>query len=160
MVEARAPLEIRTYRVCCVFHPTFCILASVILLMLSMMDEGKNVWHSERVVDVLATPLLPQATFGRILIYSLLFCLLPVTLNKIKNTVTRTFTQPPSVKYGYPFVGNILSYSQDPVTYLRKATAQFGRIFEVKMILTNTIWLRGNDLNKVYLDAKEVGCSI
>lgn len=122
------------------------------------MDQGTNMSQSESVAELLATPLsiLPQATFGRIFVYSLLICLLPITVNRITNAVTRASNQPPSVKYGYPIVGNILSYSKDPVPYLRKATAQFGRVFKVNMIFTHTIWLRGNDLNKFYLDAKEV----
>lgn len=115
---------------------------------------------SAHVADVLTQPLpalsLSQATFRQILVSSLLICILPVICNRIAKSVTHGSDWTPSVKYGWPIVGNILFYSRDPVTYLRKASAQFGSVFKVNMLFKHTIWLRGHDLNKVYLDTKEV----
>ena len=62
----------------------------------------------------------------------------------------------PRAHDGWPIVGNVVSYSRDPLSYLRKAIAQHGPVFEVNMIFTSTLWLRGTDLNKTYFEAKEV----
>ena len=74
----------------------------------------------------------------------------------IANKVTKQSEKAPSVTYGWPIVGNIVSYSKDPVSFVRKATEQYGKVFNVNMMLMNTVWLRDTTLNKFYLETKEV----
>ena len=74
----------------------------------------------------------------------------------VASNATKKYGKAPSARYGWPVIGNIVSYSKDPVSYLRRATAQYGKIFRVNMILMNTVWLRDIDLNKFYLETKEV----
>ncbi|KAL9604066.1 MAG: hypothetical protein Q9179_001989 [Wetmoreana sp. 5 TL-2023] len=82
-----------------------------------------------------------------------------VLLATLAFTVTRRISKHsghvPDVHYGWPIVGNIIGYSKDPVSYLRKARAQHGKIFKTNMLFTNTIWLQNPHLNKVYLETKE-----
>ncbi|KAI9676086.1 MAG: hypothetical protein M1817_000829 [Caeruleum heppii] len=61
----------------------------------------------------------------------------------------------PAANFGWPIVGNIWAYSADPIAYLRKATARYGNRFQVNMVFTNTIWLRGTQMNKLYLETRE-----
>ncbi|KAL8997006.1 MAG: hypothetical protein Q9188_006430 [Gyalolechia gomerana] len=59
------------------------------------------------------------------------------------------------VHYGWPVVGNVIAYSKNPISFLRKATAQYGNMFKTDMIFTSVIWLRSPKLNKIYLETKE-----
>ena len=89
--------------------------------------------------------------------YSLVgLCLILLAfVRKFFRDATRSI---PSAKEGLPFgLGNIAAYGRDPVQYARNATARYGSIFRVNQILTDTIWLRGAKMNKMYLDTKEVG---
>ena len=84
-------------------------------------------------------------------------CLLSaIVLFAAVSRLTRKAEKVPHAHDGWPIVGNILSYSRDPVSYLRKAIAKHGQIFEMNMIFTSTLWLRGTDLNKAYFETKEV----
>ena len=87
------------------------------------------------------------------------FVLLATLLFAAVSRYTRKADKVPRAHDGWPIVGNILSWSRDPVSYLRKATAQHGPIFEMNMIFTSTLWLRGTDLNKAYFETKEVSLS-
>lgn len=79
-------------------------------------------------------------------------------IRKVFRDVTRSI---PSANVGLPLgVGNILAYGKDPVGYVRTATERYGSIFRVNQILTDTIWLRGAKMNKMYLDVKEVGATL
>ena len=57
-------------------------------------------------------------------------------------------------------IRNAVSFGKDPVGFLRWAKAEYGEIFEVSMILRKTVWLRSNELNKFYLEMREVNCDI
>ncbi|KAL8979850.1 MAG: hypothetical protein Q9205_004919, partial [Flavoplaca limonia] len=61
----------------------------------------------------------------------------------------------PDTTYGWPVVGSLLAYSKDPVSYLRKAAAQYGKVFRTNMIFTSVVWLRDPSYNKFYLEVKE-----
>lgn len=61
----------------------------------------------------------------------------------------------PSAVFGLPFIGNIKEYTAQPVQYLKDARKKYGKYFEVNMLLTDTIWLMGTDMNKLYLEKKE-----
>ena len=97
-------------------------------------------------------PLSVHLTSLRLTLYVLLASLVIAVAGTFTNRSEKT----PSVKYGWPIVGNIVSYTRDPVSYLRKARAQYGKIFKVNMILTRTVWLRDTRLSRVYLETKEV----
>ncbi len=62
----------------------------------------------------------------------------------------------PSVAAGLPIVGNLIHYSKDPVSFIESATRQYGHCFAVPMLLGRTIWLRSAQLNKEYLETREV----
>ncbi|KAF8476176.1 cytochrome P450, partial [Kalaharituber pfeilii] len=61
----------------------------------------------------------------------------------------------PSAVSGLPLIGNITEYSSNPIEYLKNAKAKYGKFFEVNMLFTNTIWLMGSDMNKLYTEKKE-----
>lgn len=63
----------------------------------------------------------------------------------------------PDTTYGSPVVGSLLAYSKNPVSYLRKAAAQYGKVFRTNMIFTSVVWLRDPNYNRFYLEVKEVG---
>ena len=84
------------------------------------------------------------------------FVLLATLLFALVSRFTRKAAKVPRAHDGWPIVGNVLSYSRDPLSYLRKAIAQHGPIFEMNMIFTSTLWLRGTDLNKAYFETREV----
>ena len=99
--------------------------------------------------NVLALSRLPKSFALFVLL------LLPTLLFAARSRFTKA-KKVPRAHDGWPIVGNILSYSRDPLSYLRKAIAQHGPVFEMNMIFTSTLWLRGTDLNKAYFDTKEV----
>lgn len=96
-----------------------------------------------------------QANVRPIIYLLALFAVLVIFFTRSSNDTSGKI---PSPKYGWPVVGNITTYSKNPVAYLRKATAQYGKVFKVDMLLTKTVWLRGTELNKLYLDTREVSC--
>jgi hypothetical protein len=55
----------------------------------------------------------------------------------------------------FSFLGDALDYATRPVELIRKATAQCGDIFSLQILTVYTVWLRGNALNKVYLETRE-----
>ena len=62
----------------------------------------------------------------------------------------------PSVAVGLPIVGNLIHYSQNPVSFIESATRQYGPCFAVPMLMGSTVWLRSPQLNKEYLETREV----
>ena len=88
-------------------------------------------------------------------IYLALFAVLIIFLLRISKEPSNDI---PSPKYGWPIVGNVIAYGKNPVAYLRKATAQCGKVFKVDMLLMKTVWLRSTELNKLYLETREVSC--
>lgn len=62
----------------------------------------------------------------------------------------------PSVTVGLPILGNLIHYSKNPVSFIESATRQYGPCFAVPMLLGSTIWLRSPQLNKEYLETREV----
>ncbi|KAI1391905.1 cytochrome P450 4F8 [Hypoxylon trugodes] len=56
---------------------------------------------------------------------------------------------------GVPFFAAALAYAQNPVATIRRATSQAGNIFSIQLFTVYNVWLRGNDLNKVYLETRE-----
>jgi hypothetical protein len=74
-------------------------------------------------------------------------------------SVYRVFTRKPksipTLSIGLPFLGDALALGNDPVSFLRLATAKCGSIFRVNLLLKNVIFLQGSDMNRVYLDTKE-----
>ncbi|KAL8725325.1 MAG: hypothetical protein Q9166_007431 [cf. Caloplaca sp. 2 TL-2023] len=83
------------------------------------------------------------------------FVLLAALIVTVTRRTSKHSGQVSDVHYGWPIVGNAISYSNDPMPYLRKATAQYGKIFKTNMLFTTTIWLRNPHLNKFYLETKE-----
>lgn len=61
----------------------------------------------------------------------------------------------PSPNIGLPFIGDALGYAKDPVDFVRQATVKCGQIFRINMILNNIVFLRGTELNKMYLNTRE-----
>lgn len=74
----------------------------------------------------------------------------------VTSRATKHAGKAPYVRYGWPVLGNIVGYTRDPVSFVRKATIQYGKVFNVNMILMNTVWLRDLNLNKFYMETKEV----
>jgi hypothetical protein len=56
---------------------------------------------------------------------------------------------------GRPSVASALSYAQNPVDTIKRATEQCGNIFSLQIFTVCNIFLRGNELNKIYLDVRE-----
>lgn len=65
----------------------------------------------------------------------------------------------PLVSAGLPILGNLQKYSLDPVGFIASATRLHGECFAVPMLFGRTIWLRSPQLNKEYLETREVFCS-
>ena len=61
----------------------------------------------------------------------------------------------PSAFFGVPVLGNMIEYPSNPIQYLKNAVAKYGQFFQVNMLCTNTIWLMGTEMNKLYLSEKE-----
>lgn len=97
-------------------------------------------------------PMPPTTT--KILAPFILLASLAITIAWRHN---KQSDQVPDALDGWPVVGNVVAYSNDPVSYLRKATAKYGKLFKTNMIFTSIVWLRDPDLNKLYLETKEVG---
>jgi sterol 14alpha-demethylase len=55
----------------------------------------------------------------------------------------------------FRFLNNAHEYAIRPIELVRKADAQCGRIFSIQVLTVYNVWLRGNELNKTYLETKE-----
>lgn len=62
----------------------------------------------------------------------------------------------PAVSSGFPVLGNLQKYTLDPVGFISAATSSHGQCFTVSMLFGRTIWLRSPQLNKEYLETREV----
>lgn len=62
----------------------------------------------------------------------------------------------PAVSSGFPVLGNLRKYTLDPVGFISAATSSHGQCFTVSMLFGRTIWLRSPQLNKEYLETREV----
>ncbi|CAO1600418.1 hypothetical protein XANCAGTX0491_004108 [Xanthoria calcicola] len=82
-----------------------------------------------------------------------------ILLASLVTTVTSRFSKErghiADTTYGWPVVGSLLAYSKDPVSYLRKAAAQYGKVFRANLIFTSVVWLRDPKYNRFYLEVKE-----
>ncbi|KAI0398137.1 cytochrome P450 [Xylariaceae sp. FL0594] len=56
---------------------------------------------------------------------------------------------------GRPAVAVALSYAQNPVETIKRATEKCGGVFSLQIFTVRNIFLRGNDLNRKYLDVRE-----
>ncbi|KAL8818971.1 MAG: hypothetical protein Q9223_002512 [Gallowayella weberi] len=114
-------------------------------------------------VNALASSLCPISTTPPASLMSLKLLIPFFLLATLAVTSTRKASkqsgQLPKVRYGWPVVGNVIAYSKNPISFLRKATAQYGTTFRTDMIFTSVIWLRSPQLNKIYLETKEVRSS-
>ncbi|KAL8810353.1 MAG: hypothetical protein Q9200_002654 [Gallowayella weberi] len=110
-------------------------------------------------VNALASSLCPISTTPPASLMSLKLLIPFFLLATLAVTSTRKASkqsgQLPKVRYGWPVVGNVIAYSKNPISFLRKATAQYGTTFRTDMIFTSVIWLRSPQLNKIYLETKE-----
>lgn len=66
----------------------------------------------------------------------------------------------PAASSGLPIVGNLQKYTLDPVGFISAATSRHGECFTVSMLFGRTIWLRSPQLNKEYLETREVVLSL
>ncbi|KAL8800503.1 MAG: hypothetical protein Q9182_005139 [Xanthomendoza sp. 2 TL-2023] len=107
-------------------------------------------------VNALASSLFPISTPPASLkLLVPIFLLATLAVTSTRRAIKQS-SQLPKVHYGWPVVGNVIAYSKDPISFLRKATAQYGITFRTDMIFTSVIWLRSPQLNKTYLETKEV----
>jgi hypothetical protein len=56
---------------------------------------------------------------------------------------------------GRPSLAVALTYAQNPVDTIKRATEKCGNVFSLQIFTVCNIFLRGNDLNKKYLDVRE-----
>lgn len=104
-------------------------------------------------INALAWCASRPPTWLHVLVPILLLATLAVTSTR---RASKQSSQIPEVHHGWPVVGNVIAYSKNPISFLRKATAQYGNMFKTEMIFTSVIWLRSPKLNKIYLETKEV----
>ncbi|KAI4168695.1 MAG: hypothetical protein LQ343_006199 [Gyalolechia ehrenbergii] len=103
-------------------------------------------------INALAWCASRPPTWLHVLVPILLLATLAVTSTR---RASKQSSQIPEVHHGWPVVGNVIAYSKNPISFLRKATAQYGNMFKTEMIFTSVIWLRSPKLNKIYLETKE-----
>lgn len=53
------------------------------------------------------------------------------------------------------FLSDAKDFATKPIGLVQKATRQCGDVFSIQVLSVYNVWLRGNDLNKVYLDTRE-----
>lgn len=105
----------------------------------------------------LALPHLPASISANATSFRLAFYLLLAGLFiAVARKTTKQAEKAPSVRYGWPVIGNIINYTRDPVSFVRKAKDRYGKTFNVNMFLMSTVWLQDASLNKLYLETKEV----
>jgi len=56
---------------------------------------------------------------------------------------------------GRPSLAVALKYAQNPVDTIKRATEKCGNVFSLQIFTVCNVFLRGNDLNKKYLDVRE-----
>ncbi|KAM0333317.1 hypothetical protein ACHAQA_001978 [Verticillium albo-atrum] len=55
----------------------------------------------------------------------------------------------------FSFLSDAEGYSQTPIDMLTRATTQCGNIFSIQVLTVYNVFLRGNELNKAYLEVRE-----
>lgn len=53
------------------------------------------------------------------------------------------------------FLNDAKDFAIKPIGLIQKATRQCGDVFSIQVLSVYNVWLRGNDLNKVYLETRE-----
>lgn len=53
------------------------------------------------------------------------------------------------------FLADAHDYAVKPISLIRRAQTQCGNIFSIQVLTVHNVWLRGNELNKAYLDMPE-----
>ncbi|KAJ6440487.1 cytochrome P450 4F8 [Purpureocillium lavendulum] len=53
------------------------------------------------------------------------------------------------------FLSDAHDFATKPISLIQKATKQCGDVFSIRILSVYNVWLRGNELNKVYLDTRE-----
>lgn len=53
------------------------------------------------------------------------------------------------------FLNDALEFITKPIELIEKASMQCGSVFSIQILTVYNIWLRGNDLNKTYLQTRE-----
>ncbi|RDH36744.1 cytochrome P450 [Aspergillus welwitschiae] len=61
----------------------------------------------------------------------------------------------PQPRIGLPVVGDAQAFGKSPISYIRQATARCGPVFQINLLLTKIVMLRGAQLNRFYLDTRE-----
>ncbi|OOF97634.1 hypothetical protein ASPCADRAFT_166660 [Aspergillus carbonarius ITEM 5010] len=61
----------------------------------------------------------------------------------------------PTPRLGLPLIGDALAFLNSPVGFVKDATNKCGPIFQVKLLFANIVYLRGTQLNRMYVDVKE-----
>lgn len=54
-----------------------------------------------------------------------------------------------------PLLGDAGDFVMRPVALIKEATEQCGNVFSIQILNVYNVWLRGNHLNKIYLDTRE-----
>ena len=130
--------------------------------MIAAKADGKSLhWSRSKMESLItATVLAPLRVISSLTTsFSLLasFVLLATLTITVRSRSSEERGNIADTAYGWPVVGSLLAYSKDPVSYLRKAAAQYGKVFRTNMIFTSVVWLRDPSYNKFYLEVKEVG---
>ncbi|KHN94316.1 cytochrome P450 4F8 [Metarhizium album ARSEF 1941] len=55
----------------------------------------------------------------------------------------------------FAFLSDARDFATTPIRLLQKATRQCGDVFSIQVLSVYNVWLRGNSLNKVYLETRE-----
>lgn len=55
----------------------------------------------------------------------------------------------------FSFLSDAHDYAVKPISLIRRAQSQCGNIFSIQILTVHNVWLRGNELNKAYLDMPE-----
>lgn len=53
------------------------------------------------------------------------------------------------------FLHDAKAFATKPIALIQKATRQCGDVFSIQVLSVYNVWLRGNQLNKVYLETRE-----
>ncbi|KAG8419706.1 hypothetical protein J3458_004550 [Metarhizium acridum] len=53
------------------------------------------------------------------------------------------------------FLSDAKDFATKPIGLIQKATRQCGDVFSIRVLSVYNVWLRGNELNKVYLETRE-----
>ncbi|KAJ3579184.1 hypothetical protein NPX13_g1383 [Xylaria arbuscula] len=57
--------------------------------------------------------------------------------------------------HGLPFISLAVKYAQNSALIIRRATEECGNVFSLQIFTVCNVFLRGNELNKAYLDVRE-----